>query len=692
MYEPLSPCNGRSNVNSLANVFDAEKLPMLPESSHEEHRQTHQFPTAEILNESYPKPQSKRMGFSFGRFGRNHFSSNDSQPGPSGASYMCTPHELVPRADTEISGSSLAVSGRKTAHEVVQNPIAVQALPCFNTSASLGTSCKSSIGRSGLDGHRFDSCKSLRSSTKRDRVSFVQDNFFKAYQSDSKRSRGHPPSISFDVVNSNNNYELASEPEGLTNYAQGSTDVKSSMDINLNFVPNFCSPDVKVWQSIQSADGTEMNDELAGGSPLLNVKSVQNGRLPKGRESPTQMESVLLKAYSECTPDVVSKKLEASDCSSARRILGFPTLNMSCNQSFSHGSPSGDGNVGNTRKDEVLDTQLTCDPMPDSGKRLIADQNFTENELYKRHGGEGQVDLNTCLNEDESSPMHSFSKESCLQAPASPENKECSPPRGESDENQPASDFQSSGHEDANLHEELVRIAAHSLVSISSSVVDVCIKKMTCNLFGASSSGSLHWFAGIVSSVAGDPDSSSGVVLSGTDADHHDDFLPDGIDYFEAMTLKLTETKLEECCCNSNVQKEEARGATLLPSQPRKGRTRRGKQQKDFQNEIIPSLASLSSYEVTEDLQTIGGLMEAAGSHWQIGSFRNAGRIGLARGRKRSCVSASSVLENMGSSPLKKQQTGNRGLGIEERSQIDWGKITRRRRGQRCPVRKPHLF
>lgn len=680
-YEPLFSGNSISNLNSFPEGFDAEKLSMLYESSQEEIKQAHQPPIFHLLNQSFQKSESKRTSFSFESFGRNHSPPSEIQPGPSDASNMCTSHELISQADMAISRSSPAESCRKPACDMVRNPISVPALPCFNTSASLGGSSQTSIGRPAFDGEKFHPNKSLRSSIQCESVGFLQDGFCKnSYDSGSNRSMAHSPSISFDNVNNNNNNDLASQHQALANYIQGSMDMKSSKDINLNFMPNSCSLDVDDSQSIQCTDGKEKLGELTGG--LHGVRSTI------GSEDSTQVDSVLLKTYSECVPDVESKNIEANNSIDNRRILDLPIYDkdrISYDQCSSHASLSGD-EIGNTEKDGLIDTNLICNPVLDSGKCPTANENVLGNGFDERDVGfGGHIDLNSCGNDDKSSPMHFFSTEIDL-VPASPENKECSPPRGESDENQLETTFQLSGQEDTDLQKELVRTAAEAIVSISSSVVEICLENTTCKPLEASSTDSLHWFAGIVSSVVGDNE--FGVVLSGKNGDHHDESLPDGMDYFEAMTLKLTETKLEECCCKSSIQKEEERGAIILPSQPRKGRTRRGRQRKDFQSEILPSIASLSRHEVTEDLQTIGGLMEAAGSRWETGSLRNKGRSG----RRRSCVSAStsSFTENTVGSPLK-QPPGNNGLGIEERSLIGWGKITRRRRG-RCPVRNPQLI
>ncbi|KAF2312828.1 hypothetical protein GH714_040878 [Hevea brasiliensis] len=158
------------------------------------------------------------------------------------------------------------------------------------------------------------------------------------------------------------------------------------------------------------------------------------------------------------------------------------------------------------------------------------------------------VDLNSCINDEDSSPMPALSTEIDLQAPASPENKETSPPGGESDENQLEMPCELPKQESRDLLEDLITVAAETIVSMSASQ--------------------------IASSVVDDPESEFGVVLSFKNTDHHDENLSDGIDYFEAMTLKLKETKVEQFCCKTSILKEEAAASPSLPILPR-GRTRR---------------------------------------------------------------------------------------------------------------------
>ncbi|XP_021820659.1 uncharacterized protein LOC110762344 [Prunus avium] len=602
-------------------------------------------------------------------------------------------------ADAYIDNEEEEVLGNgkvSEAHEASSS----QALPCFNTPLPFSNSYKLSTVNPALYGDRLQLKKDFRSSTEHGSAFFLDSSFSNGSQLESKHSEAHPPPpISFDnLIRINDN--LVSEHHGITKYRQDSANVKSPKDINLNFMPPSCPLDVAVSQSFQATTGSEnledYNEQLQWHGP----KFVYSSKTDKGREDSKQAEAI----------DHSSERI----CGSA---ASCEKLNISCD-GCSLGSPS-NANLnppGEKKKREkyvVLDLNLACDSVLDTEIELT--EHVVENEFDKKDVGFGlQVDLNSSINGDGFSPISSLSTEIFLEAPASPENKECSPPRGESDQNQVETPFLLLGQEDlenkecfvptresdenqietpfpssgdsgkkVDLEEELVRTAAESLASISSSGLHTCIVRTT-NKLVKPSCDSLHWFAGIASAVVGGPENRAGVVMS-------EDLLPDGMDYFEVMTLNLTETKVEECCCRSNSHKDEETGTTSSPNQPRRGRKRRGKQQKDFQSEILPSLASLSRYEVTEDLQTLGGLVESSGNRLETGSARYGAKLGLARGRRRSSISTSTVTENTLESLLK--QIGSKSeFGKEERRLIGWGEVTRRRRGQRFPVSKPRLI
>ncbi|XVF09000.1 hypothetical protein REPUB_Repub07fG0052600 [Reevesia pubescens] len=433
----------------------------------------------------------------------------------------------------------------------------------------------------------------------------------------------------------------------------------------------------------------------------LNIPvELEEDVIPERRDLSIPLESALEQPNPLCIRDAELEKVEANNSLDLKRMLGFHLCNkppIANGQCSSHASPSRNHpnswakeNIKDKEKVRIPDINLEFDYVSDGEKELAKTESVAESEPFEKYPGYGVIDLNSCLSMDEPLLMPSHSIEIDLEPPASPENKECSPPRGESDENQLETPLLSSGQEDGDQQEALVRNAVEAIVSISASEIHTCLESATCEPFKASNS--LYWFARVASSVVDDPGSEFGVNIGVKDYGDHEEYLSDGIDYFEAMTLNLTEIKVEESWCKSNDQKEEDSSAIFLTNQPKRGRTRRGKQQrKDFQSEILPSIASLSRYEVTEDLQIIGGLMEAAGAHWECGSSRNAGRNGYTKGRRRSNARSSNVVENT-TNMLLKQQAGNSEVGIQQRRLIEWGKITRRRRGPRCPSSNPRLI
>ncbi|XP_038894352.1 uncharacterized protein LOC120082969 isoform X2 [Benincasa hispida] len=297
---------------------------------------------------------------------------------------------------------------------------------------------------------------------------------------------------------------------------------------------------------------------------------------------------------------------------------------------------------------------------------------------------EGQIDLNVCINE-EFLGTPCCSTEMKLDVPVSPGQEKHSSTTGVSGDNQVGSHFLESVEDDGKPSEDLNSIAAETLVSISSYVAQNCHKITGCPSVQPSFE-SLCWFAEIVSSMGADPEKGE-VALKCKDASDSEELLTDCMDDFEVMTLKLKETEEEGCSLtSSNHQEEAVKNVYLASCQLGKGRVRRGKRN-NFQTEILPSLATLSRYEVTEDIQTIGGLMEVASSHSIAGVVKTAsrGRTAWTRGKRRLCDSSSKITETVIGSIMDQVSSGNE-LENKERKVIVWGNITRRRRGQRYPA------
>ncbi|WCJ35892.1 hypothetical protein M5689_017119 [Euphorbia peplus] len=241
--------------------------------------------------------------------------------------------------------------------------------------------------------------------------------------------------------------------------------------------------------------------------------------------------------------------------------------------------------------------------------------------------------------------------------------------------------------ENGTPEEDLVTVAAEAIISISASEVQ---NNSITSPSEVRKGDSLYWFAKLASSVVDDPESEFGVDLCCKNSLHdHNKLSTNEIDYFEAMTLQLEETKEEGYYHKSSIQEE----ATCHASLPRRARTQRVRRQqwRDFQNEILPSLASLSRCEVSKDLQAIGGLIEATKSS---SGARRTGRNGWSKGKRGRPSKAETETETKAPLCLALDQKSG-GIGecsVEERNLIDWGKITRRRRGQRCLANNPRLI
>ncbi|CAH9128960.1 unnamed protein product [Cuscuta epithymum] len=210
---------------------------------------------------------------------------------------------------------------------------------------------------------------------------------------------------------------------------------------------------------------------------------------------------------------------------------------------------------------------------------------------------------------------------------------------------------------------------------------------------------SLHWFADCVFSCTDD------VIKDKPDGK---DFFKE-MDIFEAMTLQLTETKEEDYMPKPFIPEfqyvDNNVGPTSILNRPRRGQARRGRQRRDFQRDILPGLSSLSRHELTEDLQTFGGLMRATGHAWTspLAMRRNGARNGGgARGRRRAVAVAAAIdagqplppppppaIPSSSSGTALTQQFNHIEGVLEDKSLTGWGKTTRRPRRQRYPAGNP---
>ncbi|XP_057769620.1 uncharacterized protein LOC130989618 isoform X2 [Salvia miltiorrhiza] len=217
-------------------------------------------------------------------------------------------------------------------------------------------------------------------------------------------------------------------------------------------------------------------------------------------------------------------------------------------------------------------------------------------------------------------------------------------------------------------YKECDKIAAEAMIAISSSVEE--------KLVDDDSFSSLKWFAEVVSLEQG---AAASVAMNQRRAGEVEESIPDGMDYFEFMTLKLEDSKEEHHQYEPFVLKapsDDEAGAALT-RRTRRGQSRRGRQRRDFQRDILPGLVTLSRLQVTEDFQAFEELLKAGGATLQSRpSHRGSTRNGRGRKRLATSPTVKTPCSTQAEQPV---------CQIEERSLAGWGKKTRRLPRQRCP-------
>ncbi|GJR58154.1 tetratricopeptide-like helical domain-containing protein [Tanacetum coccineum] len=208
------------------------------------------------------------------------------------------------------------------------------------------------------------------------------------------------------------------------------------------------------------------------------------------------------------------------------------------------------------------------------------------------------------------------------------------------------------------INTELVKVAAEAIVSISISEPP-----------SEPSADTLMWLADITSKDCNKS-------LARADKE----YVPEDMDYFEYMTLKLEDTKENYDDFKPMIVEEQKEDDTssLSKRTPRKNQGKRGRQKRDFQKDVLPSMVSLSRREVTEDLQIFEEAFSSTGVSWQSStSKRKAARN--SRGKRSAVVPPPAVMAKAGSQ--KKTICNEMSL---EKSLEGWGRRTRRLPRQRC--------
>ncbi|MCE3216166.1 hypothetical protein HAX54_005186 [Datura stramonium] len=457
------------------------------------------------------------------------------------------------------------------------------------------------------------------------------------------------------------------------------------------------------WLKAKPCFKNESTDPMKGGN------SAESGFIEAYTKSPICRSGPLKNLSDFCSVQNVASAVEdhnmkatkeLGETRSVRKILGVPIPEIPCaskNESSSFVSTSAtlcsspeEENIRHEGRRIVIDINIACDlSMVEPEKQAFMEAVLAETEKETKAAiTRNSFDLNSCITEDED-PFFVESNnvnartviEIDLEAPPVLETE--LDKLSEEKDKQNETSLQLPEHKPEQTQDEVVRVAAEAIVAISSS-------SQTDQISSDPSDGplgSLGWFVGVVISFECELESKSKEIIVEDAVIVARPTTTMEMDYFEAMTLQLEETKEQDYLPKPfvpEVQPVEDAGTTSLTNRTRRGHGRWGRQRRDFQRDILPGLASLSRHEVTEDIQTFGELMRATGHSWNSGSKRRNGtRNGGTRGRRRMVIETTPL-----SSPLK-QKLSNIVSSLEDKSLTGWGKTTRRPRRQRCPGGHP---
>ncbi|ESW30611.1 hypothetical protein PHAVU_002G167700 [Phaseolus vulgaris] len=725
----------KSNLKPIPQVLKQEQSLLSSQTMQDEHSKV-QEPTIDCLpNRSMTDLLREKKASGSDIIERNRECSANKLSESVASSHRHGLFAISPSSDLARSWSQ---SSWDMATSLNQKLISVQTppSPCLNASVALSRSSQSHQSN-GMLGDSWPPLNiNSKLNTRFQHEAYGKNGFYTRTSSGTKELSVNISSISY----LNQDSDCKKFPEhfnnGSANCCKSSTcnDMKSAKNINLNeMLSNGSSNNLLSQSGLGFMDGEQEQEEQLAVLPWLRAKTAskneaQNaGRsLNAGGLSVFQVANLSNKdefgkgsngkfmhnvTPGLCPNDIEPKRTVVNEGSSSKRkilgvpIFGIPHISSKESSSFTFPSVlvpiSSDVElVENNQRKHILDINLPCDAsVPEFDEQAVTEVIVCETRSSTtKANSRNQIDLNLSMDEEDEAFLTNIPATSLetkveidLEAPAIPETEDNAIP----EENKLETPSVSPQGTVEKLQDELMRYAAEAIVVLSSS----CSQQVDDVISSPSESpvvDPLSWFVDIVSSCVDDLQKKID-NRRGKDGEDNEECSSDGMDYFESMTLKLTETKEEEYMPEPLVPenfKVEETGTTSLPTRTRKGPARRGRQRRDFQRDILPGLASLSRHEVTEDLQTFGGLMRATGHAWHSGlNRRSSSRNGCGRGRRRSQPQVSpsppplvAAIET--STPLI-EQLNNIEVGLEDRSLTGWGKTTRRPRRQRFPAGNP---
>nr|GMD90704.1 uncharacterized protein LOC109162048 [Ipomoea batatas] len=652
-----------------------------------------------------------KTGCGLPTFEKNHDNSNNSCVEPLATSVFSTSHTLANSSQFVNSCSHSVSAWGKSTNSVTQKVASFHKSPCLNSSTSLemrlSENTHTSIG-DNINGSSRDMNPGLSSDV------LLRNGFAHGSSRLRDQSTCLPSNFLNNMKNSRSDYMSSARS---TNHWHDEKLLVSS-----NFMDSKSTKGLDLNEAIGKEDEelVDNKDKLGDSASILcwlKDKPVckNTGRIPnsdfgftQSSPNPPFCQSNNSKHANEAFSQSITfseRTMEAKEVGEtpcAKKILGVPILEIpfaSKHESSSRISTSAticssaEGELLRNEKKCMIDINVACDlSIDESDEMAVPEPLFTGKGLDSEPAGmRNHFDLNSCITEEDDALGPSVASDNVktraildidLEAPVVLDSEEDNPPTQEN--NQHETSLQLPEHKTKKADDEVTWIAAETIVAMSSGQCNPT-ENTRENPSEDPFAETLLWFVDVVSSFADELKLNSGKEIRGKGGvlnEQH--FSYEGIDYFEAMTLQLTETKEEEYMPKPFIpeaQNMEDAGEHLAPTRTRRGQARRGRQRRDFQRDILPSLTSLSRHEVSEDFQTFGRLMSPQACGF---TRRNGTRSLGARGRRRIMVveTEPAVVSNPVTTSLLQQL--NKG-GLEDKSLTGWGKRTRRPRRQRCP-------
>ncbi|XP_039004054.1 uncharacterized protein LOC120130994 [Hibiscus syriacus] len=683
--------HSRSNSTFVSQSFRPQKLSL---SNQHAHGLFDKDPsTFSPTDQSKAGLSRERMLHSLEVPGRNHEISNNINP-DSNMGFNVPSFGPFASSDPVNLWSHSVSSSEKPSSSLNQKFMSVQ--PCTFMYSS-GLYSKSAVITPHCNGNFGE--KWLASSNSRLNPGFVRElpnrnGFCYGSSPGSKDLAIHFLSTSYDYANG------AAAGKGIFDQfsAHGSTkpyncsndgDMKSTSDVNLNVVLSNSSSNNSVSLRGPQIDGGIKHGNHSPGLPWIRAKpACRNEGISAGMDL-----NVGELSFSQSSPQQSTKKDEIGNGFGQILTQNLKSDSSSITSPYVSVPRPSEGEGKYKRKNRLFDINLPCDVTVDASQDIVVENSAMEKEVDKKLSRfRNHIDLNSCADEDETSFIPNVPSTGMkmtggiidLEAPLVPEPEDAIHVEELSAKEDVTLESAAQSQDECMQH-ELMKIAAEAIVSISSSIQHIHLEDVSSSSSETSSTDPLNWFVETVSSFCEDLESKLEALSRDKDEGGEESSLEE-IDYFESMILNLAETKEEDYMPKplvpENFKVEETGTSSLLTTRTRKGLGRRGRQRRDFQRDILPGLVYLSRHEVTQDIQTFGGLMRATGHSWQSGLTRNSNRGGCGRGRRRSVTSSPPAATSC--TPLV-QQLNNIKLGLEDRSLTGWGKTTRRPRRQRCP-------